>query len=177
MKNIEVEIRSFISKGKYEELIDFFTKNGEFLNEDDQISHYFDCKEDLRILQSNSFAKIWLKKGKMHDEQREEIEIKYNRDDFEKMEHLLNAIGLNVEIKWFRKRKNFKWNDIAVTVDYTKGYGYILEFEMMPSEDEKQQSLNFLKQKLNELGVEQTPLEDFNKAFDHYKKNWKELTK
>jgi predicted adenylyl cyclase CyaB len=113
----------------------------------------------------------------MHDEQREEIEIKYDRKDFEKMEHLLNAIGFNVEIKWFRKRKNFKWNEITVTVDYTKGYGYILEFEMMSSEDEKEKSLNFLKQKLKELGVEQTPLEDFNKAFDYYKNNWKELTK
>ena len=47
----------------------------------------------------------------------------------------------------------------------------------MSSEDEKERSLNFLKQKLKELDVEQTPLGDFNKAFDYYKNNWKELTK
>ena len=76
MNNIEVEIRSFISKEKYNELIEFFKKNAEFINEDYQETYYFDTKEDLRIQKNNYFSKIWMKKGKMHDEQREEIEIK-----------------------------------------------------------------------------------------------------
>ena len=45
MNNIEFEIRSFISKDKYNELIEFFKNNAEFLNEDYQETYYFDTKK------------------------------------------------------------------------------------------------------------------------------------
>ena len=88
MNNIEVEIRSFISSEKYEELIEFFKENAEFINDDYQETYYFDAEQDLRIQRNNNYSKIWLKKGKLHDEQREEIEIKFNKEDFEMLERL-----------------------------------------------------------------------------------------
>ena len=42
--NIEVEIRSFISKERYEELLEFFKKEGKFISEDYQETYYFDSK-------------------------------------------------------------------------------------------------------------------------------------
>ena len=45
MENIEVEIRSFISKEKYEELLEFFKQNAELVKEDFQETHYFDCEQ------------------------------------------------------------------------------------------------------------------------------------
>jgi len=77
MNNIGVEIRSFISPEKYQELLTFFHKEGVFLHEDNQETFYFDAKQDLRIQRSNTYSKIWLKKGKLHDEHREEIEFLY----------------------------------------------------------------------------------------------------
>ena len=47
--NIEVELRSFISEEKYNELIDFFRTNAKFVKEDFQETHYFDVEQDLRI--------------------------------------------------------------------------------------------------------------------------------
>jgi len=61
--------------------------------------------------------------------EREEIEIRFDRNEFEKLERLFLALGLNVEIKWFRKRHSFKWADIDVMLDYTNGYGHIIELE------------------------------------------------
>ena len=58
MKNIEVEIRSFISPEQYGQLIDFFTSNGTFLSEDEQVTYYFDSKEDLRIQKNKFYAKV-----------------------------------------------------------------------------------------------------------------------
>ncbi|GEM_PF-2211807 len=72
--NIEVEIRSFISKDQYQELITFFHKNGQFKGEDNQETYYFDAEQDLRIQRNHTHSKIWMKKGKLHDEHREEIE-------------------------------------------------------------------------------------------------------
>lgn len=173
--NIEVEVRSFISKDKYEELLEFFKKQGKFVNEDCQITYYFDIKEDLRIQKNNFFSKIWLKKGKIHDSYRKEIEIKFDRDDFEKLEKLFLALGFNIKIKWFRKRHTFKWQDIDVMVDYTKGYGYIIELEKMSSKQEKEKTLELLKQKLKILNISLTPKKEFDKKYKYYKENWKKL--
>ena len=173
--SIEVEIRSFISKEKYEELIEFFKKEGEFLNEDYQETYYFDAPFDLRIQKNNFFSKIWMKGGKIHDEQREETEIKFDRNNFETLEKMFLALGYKVQIKWFRKRHNFKWQGIDVAIDYTKGYGYIIEFEKLVEENEKEKALEFLKGKFNLLNIPLTSREEFNQKFNYYKENWKEL--
>ena len=177
MQNIEIEIRTFITKEKYEELIEFFKKEAEFLNEDDQITYYFDCEQDLRIQKNNFFSKIWMKKGKIHDDSREEIEVKFDRKDFDKLEKLFLSLGYKIDIKWFRKRHTFTWKNIAVTADFTKGYGHILELEKMSSEEEKEETLILLKQKLKELKLEETSKEEFNKKYEDYRKNWRNLIK
>ncbi len=107
--NIEVEIRSFVSKEKYDFLLDFFKKNSELINEDEQETHYFNCKEDLRIQSNNHFCKVWLKKGELHDNHREEIEVKLPKEDFSNLQKLFSALGYSIEIKWFRKRHTFSW--------------------------------------------------------------------
>jgi predicted adenylyl cyclase CyaB len=174
-QNIEVEIRAFISKEKYEELLRFFEQNAEFVKEDFQETHYFDCEQDLRIQKNNAGSKIWLKKGQIHDDAREEIEIKTSKDDFENIERLFKTLDYNVEIKWLRKRFQFNWQGIKVCIDYTKGYGYILELEKMSNEENKEETLNLLKQKLNELNVQETPKEIFKEKYNYYKENWRNL--
>jgi adenylate cyclase class IV len=173
--NIETEIRSFISKEKFEELLNFFKQNAQLLKEDYQETFYFDCKEDLRIQKNNFFSKIWMKKGKIHDDYREEIEIKFDKSEFENLEKLFIALGYDIEIKWFRKRYKFKWNDIIACLDFTKGYGYIIELEKMCHEEMKEKEFELLKNKLQSLNVEITPKQEFNKKFQYYKDNWKSL--
>lgn len=175
MQNIEVEIRSFITKDQYEDLIERFKKEAEFLGEDDQVTYYFDSEQDLRIQKNNNFSKIWLKGGDIHDEHREETEIKFERDDFDKLEEIFLTLGYKIEIKWFRKRLAFKWDDIDVALDYTKGYGHIIELEKMSSEEEKGATLEHLKAKMKEIGIFLTPKEEFDKKYQHYKEHWKEL--
>ncbi|MDP6293780.1 MAG: CYTH domain-containing protein, partial [Candidatus Woesearchaeota archaeon] len=68
---IEVELRSFLTEEEYERLLRYFDDHD--IKEDKQESWYFDTEEDLRILRGEDAAKIWLKRGKMHDEFREEI--------------------------------------------------------------------------------------------------------
>ncbi len=172
---IEVEIRSFITKEKYEELIELLKKEGEFLGEDYQETYYFDAKEDLRIQRNNSFSKIWMKKGKIHDEQREEIEVRFARDDFEKLWRIFLSVGFSVSVKWLRTRSSFRWQGIDVAVDFTKGYGYIIELEKMADEASKEKTLEMLKQKLKVLGISLTPKDEFEKKFQYYKENWRKL--
>jgi len=173
--NIEVELRSFISEEKYFELLEFFGKNGELINEDNQTTYYFDCPQDLRIQKNDFFSKIWLKKGELHDDHREEIELKFDKDYFDILEELFSSLGYGVDIKWFRKRHTFDWSGISVMVDYTKGYGYILELEKMSDEAGKESALALLRNKMKDLGIEITPKEKFEEMYKYYKDNWREL--
>ena len=175
MKHIEVEIRSFISKEEYERFLTFFRANAKFLTEDYQETYYFDCPQDVRIQRNDHFSKIWMKKGKLHDDQREEIEIKCDRGEFEKLEEIFTALGFNVQIKWFRRRFEFFWNDCTVCLDDTRGYGYIIELEKMSLEDEQDKNLELLKKNLSLLKISQTTKEEFHQRFLHYKEHWKEL--
>jgi predicted adenylyl cyclase CyaB len=175
MENIEVEIRSFISKEEYDNLLKFFTKSSTPTKQDSQETYYFNAKEDLRIQKNNDFAKIWLKKGKIHDDCRKELEVKFKKEDFEKIEEILTSVGFDIEIKWLRKRYEFDWDKIKVCLDYTKGYGYIIELEKISSEEEKETALEELKQKLEKLDIKLTPKNIFNEKFENYKNNWRTL--
>jgi predicted adenylyl cyclase CyaB len=173
--NIEVEIRSLISKERFDELLDFFKQNAQLVKEDYQETYYFDCDEDLRIQKNDFFSKICIKKGKVHDDHREEMEIKFDKNEFDNLEKMFLALGYNVEIKWFRKRFEFKWDDITVCLDFTRGYGYIIELEKMCSKETKEKELKLLKQKAQFLKIEITPKEEFDAKFQHYKENWRSL--
>lgn len=177
MTNIEVELRSFINEEQFSKFFELFKQQGKLLREDNQETHYFDTNEDLRIQKNDFFSKIWMKKGKMHDECREEIEIKCAKEDFKKLEKLFSYAGFKVNIKWFRKRHEFEWEGINVCLDYTRGYGRIIEFEKMCLEEEKEAVLAILKEKFSKLGISITPKEEFEKKFQEYKENWQELTK
>ncbi len=172
---VEIEIRSFISEEKYEELLKFLHQNATFVSKDYQETYYFDSKEDIRIQRNNFYSKIWMKKGKIHDEAREEIEIRFSREDFEKLEKLFLAVGLNVQIKWFRNRHTFKWEEVDVMLDYTKGYGHIIELEQVTDGEEKEKTLEGLKQKLASLSIHLTPKEEFEQKYTYYKEHWREF--
>jgi predicted adenylyl cyclase CyaB len=177
MKTIEAEVRSFLSDAQYHELLSYFQQHGEFNGQDEQETHYFDCQEDIRIQKNLHYSKIWMKKGKIHDEAREEIEVQCQKEDFDKLQKIFTSIGLRVKIKWFRKRLAFLWDGITVTIDDTKGYGKIIELEKMCSEEEKEKTIHLLKKKLDILNVQITPREEFEKKFSYYEKNWETLTR
>jgi len=173
---IEVEIRSFLTDEEYSKLLNFFKKNGNFLDEDFQITVYFSGDNDLRVQKTKNYSKLWLKTGKIHDVYREEIEVLFKREDFEKLVRILKILGFNAEIVWLRKRLKFEWDGIKVYLDDTKGYGKIIELELH-TEKEERNSKEILLKRLKELGINLTPRETFEKKFLWYKKNWRHLIK
>lgn len=172
---IEAEIRSLVTKEQFAQLYALFHEQGTFINTDEQETYYFQADHDLRIQRNSYFAKIVLKQGKVHDEAREELEIKVDRDQFDQMESLFLALGYPVKIKWFRTRHTFDWNDIKVMLDYTKGYGYIIELEKMCEEKDKDAALAELKAKLALLNISLTERAIFDEKFKDYELNWKQL--
>jgi uncharacterized protein YjbK len=77
----EVEVRSFISNEEYERLLGVMERGAEFLGEDEQTTYYLSGEQDLRIQKGSSHAKVWMKSGKIHDRYRQEVEVKFKRED------------------------------------------------------------------------------------------------
>lgn len=172
---IEAEIRSLITKEQFAQLYSLFEEQGVFINTDEQETYYFQAEHDLRIQKNSYFAKIVLKQGKIHDEAREELEIKVDREQFSALEALFIGLGYPVKIKWFRTRHTFEWEGIKVMLDYTRGYGYIVELEQMCEEHEKEQAIALLREKLAKLHIALTDRSVFDEKFQHYEKNWQAL--
>lgn len=177
MADIECEIRSFIDADKLAALDAKFRDEGEYLGEERQETHYFDCEQDLRVQKSDSGAKLWLKKGALHDDAREEIEIRFSRDDFPKIGRLLAELGYEVGIKWFRHRRRYAWRGVKATLDSTRGYGDIIELESVVSEDGKASALVRLRGLMAELDVEATTREEFERRYESYRAGWRKAVK
>ena len=175
-KMIEVELRSFISKEQYDSLLQFFQKYAAAKPPEQQTTYYFDGPHDLRIQKNNAYSKVWLKKGALHDDAREEIEIRCDTDAFENLERLFSALGYGVAIKWFRQRHEFDWEGVSVCLDCTRGYGYIIEFEKLCEIDEKDSVLSLLHEKCKTLGIELSSKAEFEQKFRYYKEHWRTLT-
>lgn len=174
----EVEQRSFISEEEYNKLIKCFTDNKVVFNESKQITYYFKGDIDFRIMYTNNYTKMWLKKGQIHDDAREEMEVlvdnKYSLD----LSKMLECLGYEVEIKWFRKRLEGDYQDIKLTIDYTVGYGYIIEVEKIVTDESLiDETKDMLCDILKSFNIEISKKEEFKEKYNDYKKNWKDYTK
>jgi predicted adenylyl cyclase CyaB len=177
-KRIEIEVRTFISLEQYKNLEKKLKKNSRFLKEIKDETIYFRGQKDLRIRRDNESAYLILKSGKIHQDFRNEIEIKLKRRDFKPLKDLLEKLGFKIEINWFRKRKIYNFKGVKVFLDNTKGYGRIVELEKIGNEKNKEKIFNDLKSKLLSLGIKNiTSKKEFDKKFKYFKKNWKKLIK
>ena len=99
MKNIEIEVRSFITKKEYEKLQRILKKEAKFIDSIEEETVYFEAKnKDLRLRKNEKEAFLILKEGKIHDDSREEIEVRIKRDDFSKIEKIFKRLGYRDKI-------------------------------------------------------------------------------
>ncbi len=175
--SIEVEVRSFITKEQYENLLERMSTEGVEQENTSQVTTYFTGEHDLRIQKSDQSAKLILKAGVIHDRAREELEVAISPVEYPKLQRILETIGFGVDITWYRTRHRFTWKDLTICLDDTRGYGYILEIEkMVEGESETQAAEKSLHALLKELDIQLTPRSDFEKAFSEYQSHWRELT-
>ncbi len=177
MPKVEVEIRSLISPAEYARLMGFFKSEGRLVSRENQVTHYLDDAGSLRIQRNDSFAKLWLKKGRLHDAVHEELEVRFGRGDFPRLEEMLSEMGFPARTKWFRLRHTFRWKGISVMLDRSRGYGNIIELEKICSKKEKDAALRLLETRLSQLDIARTPEKEFDRKYACYRRNWRRLTR
>lgn len=174
---IECELRTFVDDGVFASLRERFARGGSASGEDEQVTYYFEGNgdPDIRIQRNSRGAKIWYKGGKMHEEARREIEIPCRGEDFERLEELFVALGYRVSIKWFRTRMTYALGEVTATLDDTRGYGKIVEFEIACPEEGREAALGKLRDLMASYGLEPSPKEEFDRRYAAYKSEWRKL--
>lgn len=176
-KKVDVETKAFIDENKYNELQGFFVENAHLKKEDYQETTYLNCEQDLRLEKNKDGCKVLLKKENQDQVKSEEekIEIRTSEEGFKKFIDMFDYLEYKPDVKWIRDRKEFDWHGIKVILDNIKGYGYIIELEKTVRKSQKQETLEELRQKLQELDIEPTPKEVFEQKLQEYKNNWQEI--
>lgn len=175
---IEVEKRSFITKEKYYELTNYFKNNKYEIKEERQVTSYFKGETDFRLMNTPNYLKLWLKKGQLHDDAREEMNVLIDKKYEMDLLKMLQVLGYLVEIKWFRKRLELKHQIFNVTIDYSVGYGYIVEFELMVNDDSLiEDAKKQLQTVFKEFSIAESSKDEFNVKYNDYKINWNDYTK
>jgi len=175
-KNIEVETRSFIDDGPYAAIKERLDSDAGLIRDLDEVTVYFSGEKDLRMRKNANEAFVILKEGKLHDDFRDEFEVRIDRKDFDDMAELFRALGYEIEIEWHRKRLEYEAGGTKVLLDDTKGYGKILELERMAEEGQAEDTYQELLREMERFGIRQvTSKEEFNQRFEYYKHNWQKL--
>ncbi len=173
-KTVECEVRSLIDRSQYEKLKAFFSNVADFVSEGSQETRYFEGPHDLRIQRGGSYAKVWLKKGSVLDGSLQEVDIRLDSETFPKLEKLFEALGYKTAVVWQRYRLSFAWDDVAVALDHTEGYGYVVEMRLSCDEASRGQTNERLRERLAMLGLRPTPKPVLHERFSHYRERWKE---
>ena len=172
-KQIEVELRAVLDRAEYEKMLAFFQKEGELKFSGTEETYYFDGPGDLRTRRTPECSKIIYKKGRLFDEQREELETISPAGDFEKLNAFLEALGRRVDVKWLRTRNVFAWQGVSVMLDLTRGYGCVIELEQVCDPSEADEALKTLREKMRELGLKPSDKAELRKRHEAYKYDWR----
>lgn len=170
---IEVERRSFITKDIYDEILNKFKHKTT-----KQITYYFDGDKDFRMMFMKDKIKLWLKEGQMHDDFRKEYEVLVDKEYGNTLLDMLHALGYKEKIKWYRTRNEFTHNNISITLDYTEGYGYIIEGEILVSNEEKiDNASKQIELMFNDFNINISNKQEFKDKYENYVVNWSNYTK
>jgi len=175
MKNIEVEVRALISKDEFLRLRKFFGKKAKFLNHHKDETLYFDADGSIRLRLEKNRCYFVHKSGKIHDRHREELEIDLKKSDFTPAQKFVEFLGKPVIVRWIRERFVWKFNELKVYLDNTKGYGRIFELEAVVGPKEKNKAYQKMLKIFKDLNIRPTPREKIQKHYEYYLKNWRRL--
>ncbi len=91
------------------------------------------------------------------------------------LDQILLDVDFQYQAKWSREREEYGSGDVHICIDKNAGYGYLVEFEMVISnEAEVESTKQSLYALMEELGVEELPQDRLERMFTHYNKHWPE---
>lgn len=108
----------------------------------------------------------------MHDEDRDEIEVKVDRKDFLALDDILRSLGYEYDTKWYRKRREYKLDNLNITIDFNAGYGWLTEIEKVVRVGGEEKAKKEILELAKNIGIKPVKKEFIDKMYHYYKKHW-----
>lgn len=164
-KNIEIELRGSISKKKVEELREFLSKNGEFIEKKKRLLIDYSTflkeeglenrKKDIRLRATNGIPEIIVKLGAWGGgEARKELGVKTEKGKFDELVQIYAALGYTKGIIAERNIEVYKYKNIEIALVEVPGHSYYFEGEKMAYANENEEDIKKdILDILEELGL------------------------
>ncbi len=146
-----------------------------------QITHNFEEKNcSIRSKSVNGKISLVIKAAvgegnSVHGTARLEFDSPVRDMTLEELDQAILDCGFKYQAKWSQEREEYRCNDMVVTLDFSPGYGYMAEFEIIspdgasiPLHQEK------LRETMRELGAEEADPERLERMFAYYNIHWEE---
>ena len=129
-------------------------------------------------MKTKRYSEICIKDGNMHDDIRKEKNVKIDSIYNDNMDYVLNNLGYIPQVKWFRTRSKTTLEvGMDLCLDYTIGYGYIVEVSKNIEDETKSDITKIeLGNFLESLDIDITSKDEFNKKYNEYVLNWEKMT-
>lgn len=165
-----VEKRTFINQLKYKELKSYFEENSKEKKDFNQIIYKYKSDVDFRFVFDHELAFLRLRGGFYT---KEDLIVPVALKDIKTMQLMLKNLGMHIDIKWFRHRAIYQYQNYTVTLDETYHYGYVVSIAKdISSIDEQQDAYQELERLFQQLQIPITTKEQFNDRYKFYKISW-----
>lgn len=178
MKEIEYKfILDIKSKNKLEKYLK--KEKAQLVKNETQDNWYYKAQKqlDLRIRRTDNKAFLILKNGWMHNVNRDEIEVKTARANFNNLDKILTSLGYKYDTKWYRKRSQYKLGNLNITIDFNAGYGWVTEIERITKKGGEKKAEEEILKFAKKIGIKPASQKLFDKMYKFYKKNWRHYYK
>lgn len=169
------EKRTFIPKDKIGELITFFDNNASKKVIEKQVIYDYHTEGDFRLIKTKDYLKIDFKPVSVIEKENSVFIMKKYEED---LTEIFRKIGLFIDLKRFRIRHKYIYNNMYVTVDDNIKTGNIFRIKFhYETEEEKTRKIDEINNIFNTLSVEETDISKFQELYAKYRMDWGDLTK
>lgn len=165
-----VEKRTFINQLKYQQLKNFFDEHNQKEKDFNQIIYKYKSDVDFRFIFDNELAYLRLR-GAMNVEG--DLVVPIEQKDVKTVKLMLHSLGMHIDIKWFRHRTIYWYQDYIITLDETYHYGYVVSIaKEIPNIHLQENAHQELEQIFQKFEIPITSQEQFNDRYKFYKISW-----
>jgi len=179
-KQIEIELRSLLTKENYKRVKKLLEEKAVDLGEDNKDVYFFLLPNKIVKVVNNTSqktAKIVIKLNRLGKGRSdfEEIEIPINPSDFEKAVKLFSALPFEQIQNSYQKRHNYRYQGVEIALKYSESWGYHMELEIMidnlSKKEEAERKIRRVAQNIGVKILSEKELAKFAKEIDRKYKN------
>ena len=174
----EIELRAVLSEEQFDKFSIELPKFMRLIKEETAYTRKFEKEQiDIRLRNSEDKFELVCKKGDINKTTRKEITVKlHDIEEIEKLSEIFEALELKKLPPWKTVRKDLEYEyngeNYGVSLQYIEHFAYILEIEMMSTEDKEKFHEKNIREIFESLKCEPVDKKDFMTQIKEYgKKN------